>query len=54
MATKIPSAQKRMFGNVFICKSCASKIKADPRKIIEGKIKCRKCKKRSFRTMRKK
>ncbi len=54
MATKIPEAQKRMFQNIFICKECKSKIRADPRKIIEGKIKCRKCKKRAFRQVKRK
>lgn len=54
MATKIPAAQKRLFKNVFVCKNCKAKIKADPRKIIDGKVKCRKCKKRAFRAIRKK
>jgi len=54
MATKIPAAQTRLFRNIFVCKDCGSKIRADPRKIIEGKVKCRKCKKRAFRTIRKK
>jgi len=54
MAQKIPAAQSRLFKNVFVCKNCGSKIRADPRKIIEGKVKCRKCKKRSFRSLRKK
>lgn len=54
MATKIPAAQMRLFKNVFICKNCKSKIRADPRKIIEGKVKCRKCKKRAFRAIKKK
>jgi len=54
MATKIPAAQKRLFHNVFICRSCGSKIRADPKKIIEGKVKCRKCKKRAFRTIKRK
>lgn len=51
---KIPAAQYRMFKNVFVCKSCGTKIRSDARKIIEGKIKCRKCKKRAFRAIRKK
>ena len=54
MATKVPAAQKRMFHNVFVCKSCGAKIRADPKKIIEGKVKCRKCKKRAFRALRRK
>ena len=54
MATKIPAAQARLFKNVFVCKNCRTKIRADPRKIIEGKVKCRKCRKRAFRTVKKK
>lgn len=51
---KIPEAQKRMFLNVFVCKNCHTKVRSDPRKIIEGKVKCRKCQKRAFRTVKKK
>jgi len=54
MATKIPAAQARMFKNAFVCKNCGSRVRADARKIIEGKVKCRKCNKRAFRTIRKK
>ena len=38
MATKIPAAQQRLFKNIFVCKKCKTKIRADPRKIIERKI----------------
>lgn len=51
---KIPEAQNRLFKNVFVCKKCHSKIKATPLKILEGKVKCRKCNKRAFRPLRKK
>ena len=51
---KIPEATNRMFKNVFVCKNCNSKIRSEPIKILEGKIKCRKCKKRAFRPLRKK
>ncbi len=51
---KIPEAQNRLFKNVFVCKNCQSKIKADHLKILEGKIKCRKCKKKAFRPLKKK
>ena len=54
MATKIPAAQSRLFKNVFVCKNCSTKIRADSLKIIEGKVRCRKCKKRAFRPIRKK
>ncbi len=51
---KIPEAQNRLFKNVFVCKRCQLKIKANPVKILEGKVKCRKCKKNSFRPLKKK
>ena len=51
---KIPEAQNRLFKKVFVCKNCQSKIKADPQKILRGKIKCRKCNKKAFRTLKKK
>jgi ribosomal protein L40E len=51
---KIPEAQNRLFKNVFVCKKCKGKIRSDPRKIIEGKVKCRKCKSTAFRPLRKK
>jgi ribosomal protein L40E len=51
---KIPEAQKRLFKNVFVCKKCHAKIRADHQKILKGKIKCRKCNKKAFRPLRKK
>ena len=54
MATKLPATQARLFKNMFVCKQCKSKMRADPRKIIEKKIRCRKCHKSEFRPIRKK
>jgi len=54
MATKLPVTQARLYKNVFVCKNCKIKIRADPRKIIEGKIRCRKCLKKAFRPIRRK
>ena len=51
---KIPAAQSRLFKNIFICKRCSAKIRADARKIIEGQIKCRGCGSKAFRQKRKK
>ena len=51
---KILEAQNRMFKNVFVCKNCQSKIKADHQKILKGKVKCRKCSKKAFRPLKKK
>ena len=51
---KIIEASNRLFKNIFICKKCQSKIRASAQKILEGKVKCRKCGKKSFRPLRKK
>jgi len=54
MATKLHAAQTRLFKNVFVCKNCSSKIRAEARKIIEGRVKCRSCGKSAFKPKRKK
>ena len=54
MATKFAAAQTRLFKNVFICKNCKHRIRASPRKILERKIRCRKCLRSEFRPIRKK
>lgn len=51
---KIPEAQARLFKNVVVCKNCKTKRKAEPLKILGGRVKCRKCGKRAFRPVRKK
>lgn len=51
---KIPEAHNRLFHNVFICKKCGTKIRTEPQKILKGKVKCRKCKGREFRPLKKK
>ena len=54
MATKIPEAINRMFKNVFICQRCKTKMRADPQKVLKGKVRCRKCKRTQFRVPKKK
>jgi len=51
---KVPAAQTRLFKNLFVCRNCKSTMRADGRKIILGKVKCRKCGGTVFRTRRKK
>jgi len=51
---KIAATQARIFKNIFICKQCKQRIRAEPLKIITGKINCRKCKKKAFRPIKKK
>ena len=54
MATKIPEAQNRLFKNMFVCMNCQTKMRADPQKVLKGKVKCRKCGKTEFRVLKKK
>lgn len=51
---KIPAAQTRLFKNVFVCKKCKTKIRASAIKIAEKKVKCRRCKGRAFRPIKRK
>ena len=54
MATKLPATQARLYHNMFVCQHCKAKIRAEPRKILEKKVRCRKCLKKAFRPIRKK
>ena len=54
MATKLPAAQARLYKNMFVCQHCKAKLRADPRKVLEKKVRCRKCLKSVFRPIRKK
>jgi ribosomal protein L40E len=51
---KILEAMNRLFKNVFVCKSCKSKLRTNPQKVLAGTVRCRKCGKRSFRPLKKK
>ncbi len=51
---KFPEAEKRMFKNVFVCKRCKSKIRANPMKVRLKKISCRKCGYKFLRPVKKK
>lgn len=50
---KILAAQNRLFKNVFLCKKCGARIKVEAKKILEGKISCRRCKYKKFRAIKK-
>ncbi len=54
MAEKVPAAQARLLRRVFVCKRCGSKIKTDMLKIMNGKVRCRRCNYQTFRPKRKK
>jgi len=40
---KVEAVMKRLYDRVFVCMKCNAKIRADPKKVKEGKVKCRKC-----------
>ncbi len=40
---KIPAAMNRIYERVWVCMRCNAKIRADSGKVIERKVKCRKC-----------
>lgn len=50
---KIAVAQNRLFKNVFLCKKCGAKIRVEPKKILESKVQCRRCKSKKFRAIKK-
>ena len=50
---KFPEAQARLFNNVYVCRSCKTKIRSTPQKVNLGKLICRKCGKRVFRAIKK-
>ena len=51
---KIPAAQARLFKNIFVCQNCKAKIRTEPIRVINGKVRCRKCKSDALRPVRKK
>ncbi len=51
---KFAETESRIFKNIFVCRNCKSRIRANNMKVIAGKIKCRKCDSKSFRPVRKK
>ena len=50
---KLPEAFERLFNRVFVCRKCKHKIRADPQKIMQGKVKCRHCGSKSLRPKKK-
>ncbi len=52
--TKFPEADARIFKNFFVCRACKSKMRSHNLKILQGKVKCRKCGSHALRPVRKK
>ncbi len=51
---KIIASSNRLFKNVFVCRRCGSKIRASPKKISDGSVKCRRCQAKAFKPKSKK
>ena len=51
---KFEEAAVRKLRNIFVCRSCKSKIRAPSLKVAQKKIKCRKCNSKHLRPKRKK
>ena len=51
---KFPEAEARLFKNKYVCRRCGHVARAPPRKMIEGKVKCRHCQSYIFKPKRKK
>lgn len=50
---RFPEAEDRLFKRVFICMKCGARTRADLIKVRAGKIKCRKCKRKQLRPIKK-
>lgn len=51
---KFEEAMNRLFKNIFVCRTCKSKVRAPSLKVSQGKIKCRSCSAKKLRPKRKK
>jgi ribosomal protein L40E len=51
---KFDEADARIMHNIFVCRRCKSKIRTPNRKVIAGKVNCRKCGGKALRPARKK
>ena len=50
---KSPEASQRLFHNVFVCRKCKTKQRTTMQRILQGKVKCKKCGGKAFRAIKK-
>lgn len=50
---KLAVAHNRLFKDVYFCKNCGARRQIKPKKILEGKVTCRRCGKKKFRAIKK-
>ncbi|MCD4666683.1 hypothetical protein K8R47_02630 [archaeon] len=51
---KFPEAAARLQHGIYVCRKCKTKIRAQPQKVLQKKVKCRKCQSKALRPLRKK
>lgn len=51
--SRFPEAENRLFHRMFVCMDCGGKMKADNIKVRAGKVKCRKCRSKNLRQIKK-
>jgi ribosomal protein L40E len=49
-----PEATKRLFHNIYVCKQCKHKKRAQPLKVQADKVSCRNCGSKRLRPVRRK
>lgn len=50
---KFPEATHRLFSGIFVCKKCKTKIRTNVNKVLQGKVKCRRCGSKELRPIKK-
>lgn len=50
---KFEEATNRLHRNVFVCRKCKTKIRTHISKVLQKKVKCRKCGGKAFRPIKK-
>jgi len=50
---RFAEASERLFGRVFVCRKCKTKMKTNPSRIASGKARCKKCSCKSLRPIKK-
>ena len=51
---KFPEAAARLLDNIFVCRVCKAKIRTTNLRVLNGKVRCRKCSSTTLRPARKK
>jgi len=51
---KFEEAQNRLYKNMYVCRKCKSKQRAQPQKVLAKRVSCRKCGSKALRPVRKK